>query len=51
VFCVLSVPKCYKQDKLGVMSERKLKDSIRCLLDRPTDRYNRPSGQNKLIGT
>jgi hypothetical protein len=26
----------------------KLKDSTRCLLDRPTDDYNRPSGQENL---
>jgi hypothetical protein len=26
----------------------KLKDSTRCLLDRPTDGYNRPSGRRKL---
>jgi hypothetical protein len=33
----------------AVVSEnRKLMDSTRCLLDRPTDGYIRPSGQEKL---
>jgi hypothetical protein len=31
-----------------VSASRKLKDSTRCLLDRPTDGYNRPIGQEKL---